>query len=124
MLRNRGVEHMRTLPQVNSLREAVQTVIFSNKKDGYSPTRFIKMTAVSDSELTNVCSNLITKPGSLIAIYEAISGMYPDLLTIEDFISIKGDIWGFHSEIIDEAKQRSMLFNEWAKKTRYNINLK
>ncbi|MEK3701938.1 hypothetical protein NYE33_33575 [Paenibacillus sp. FSL R10-2199] len=110
---------MQQLPKVSSLRDAVQTVISSNKKDGYPPTRFIQMTSVNDAELTGVCSKVIMKPESLTALYMAICGNHPELLTIEDFVAVYGEAWGFHTDIIKEAQRRKNQFDEWAKCTRY-----
>jgi hypothetical protein len=121
LLLYKEAENFQTLPQVNSLREAVQTVIKSNKKDGYSPNRLIQMVTVNDLELIRVCSSIILKPESLSALYTAISDDHPNLLTIEDFIAVHGQSWGLSLEVAKEAEIRCKLFDDWAKRKRYNL---
>jgi hypothetical protein len=112
---------LQTLPEVRSLREAVQTVIESNKKDGYSPIRFAQMMSVPDSQLVSAATKAIQSKDALNALYMAISGDHPTLLTLEDFVSVYGELWGFHPDIVELAKQRSHQLNDWSGKIRYII---
>ncbi|MGY4111756.1 MAG: hypothetical protein C6W54_17995 [Bacillaceae bacterium] len=75
---------------------------------------------VKDEELLRVCSKMVTSPDSLSAFYDAIS-KHPNLITIEDFIVVYGEKWGFSSEIIEECKRRVQLFDEIARKKRFGV---
>jgi hypothetical protein len=111
---------MKKLPIVHSLREAINEVIKNNKEEGYPPNRFIQAVSVKDEDLLRVCSKMVTSPDSLSALYDAIS-KHPNLLTIEDFIVVYGEKWGFSSEIIEECKKRGQLFDEIARKKRFSV---
>lgn len=114
----RGEKEMEQLPKVNSLRDAVEEVIKNNRKQGYPPNRFISLVSVNNGELAEVCSRLITSKDSLSALYNAFL-KHPNLLTLEGFVSYYGKQWGFKEEIVEEAKERSELFDQIANKKRY-----
>lgn len=113
-----GGNILQSLPKANSLREAVNKVIQSNKSDKYNPTRFIQLTAVNNDELVTACSKLIQNPNALPALFDAFQ-KHKSLLTIEDFVSVFGLEWGFSQEIIDEARTRSEEFDSWVKQKRF-----
>ncbi len=102
---------MEKLPEVNSLRNAVQEVVKNNKSIGYNPTRFMQIVTVNDKELINVCTSLVKSQDALSAIFDALL-KYPNLLTLEDLVGVYGDQWGFDTEIIEEAKLRSNAYDE------------
>jgi hypothetical protein len=116
----REEKRMEVLPKVKSLRGATQEIIKNNRELGYPPNRFIQMVSVKDQELPSVCARLVTSQEALTALYEAFL-KYPNLLTLEDFIGNYGSEWGFTEEVINESKQRSELFDQFAKRQRYII---
>ena len=107
---------MRTLPKVHSLYEAVQTVIGENKKDRYNPTYFTR--AMASADLVSTCTNLIKSQSSYSALTDALLS-HPDLLTLEDFVAVHGDDWGFSPDVVDEARRRGQVFDEFVKHKRY-----
>ncbi|OUS77294.1 hypothetical protein B1748_09130 [Paenibacillus sp. MY03] len=110
---------MQSLPEVRSLREAVQAVIKSNKQDGYPPIRFAQMMSVPDSQLVSTTTKAIQSKDALNALYMTISGDQPTLLTLEDFVSVYGELWGFHPDIVELAAKNTQRFDEWSGKIRY-----
>ncbi len=112
---------MRTLPKVTTLREAVNEVFKSNMADNYPPNRFRNMTAnTTDNDLVRVCTNLVRKDKALSDLFNAFLE-HPNLLTIEDFIAVYGEQWGFEPDIIEKASGRVSMFNEIVKHQRYII---
>jgi hypothetical protein len=109
---------MAKLPIVNCLRAATLEVIKNNKENGYPPNRFSQMVSVKDHELPSVCARLVTSQDALSSLYSAVS-QHPNLLTLEDFIAKYGEEWGFTEEVIDQAEQRSRLFDEIANRQRF-----
>ena len=110
---------MRSLPKVQTLKEAVRMVIESNTGDGYSPTRFIQATANGDRpDLPSVCDRLIVK-GETLEYLESALRRFPTLLTLEDFVSENGATWGFSQDTIKTARARVKYFNMIAGATRY-----
>lgn len=110
---------MRQLPQVDGLREAVERVISSNKKDGYPPTRFIQITEGGYAADLHVrCASLIDTGETLAPIERALQRI-PTLLTLEDFVARVGLTWGFSSVTVDTAKQRVQHFDSIAGEPRY-----
>jgi len=110
---------MRKLPDVQTLRGAVQEVIESNKNDGYVPARFIQATGNGDKpDLLTVCEGLITKGETLEYLEDAVK-RFPTLLTLEDFVVGHGIAWGFSPDTIQAAKARVQFFDALAGTTRY-----
>lgn len=110
---------MRSLPKVQTLRQAVRQVIESNKSDGYVPTRFIQATGNGDvPDLLSVCERLIAKSETLEYLENALR-RFPTLLTLEDFVVRYGVTWGFSGDIIKVAKARVEYFDLIAGAGRY-----
>lgn len=111
---------MRPLPSVASLKEAVETVIDSNKKDGYPPTRFIGATQNGAApELKKICERLIVR-GETLEYLESALVRFPTLLTIEDFVARQGQLWSFSQEAIESAQARTVYFDQIARTKRYS----
>jgi len=81
---------MRQLPKVNSLQEAVQTVIKENKHDRYNPTYFFTKTVANTGNLVTTFSKLIRSKSSYSALSDALL-THPDLLTLEYFVAVYGE---------------------------------
>lgn len=110
---------MRSLPKVQTLKQAVREVIENNKSDGYIPTRFIQATGSGDvPDLLSVCEKLIAKGETLEYLENALK-RFPTLLTLEDFVSQHGTAWGFSQGTIKVAKARVEYFDMITGKTRY-----
>jgi hypothetical protein len=107
------------LPKVNNLREAVEEVIKNNQREGYPPNRFRNMTRVHNNELPSVCRSLVISRDALSYLFDALRS-YPNLLSIEDFISHYGEQWGL-KDVVEEATKRVQLYDEIAKKQRFFI---
>ena len=100
---------MRVIPNPPSLKAAVGEVVRQNQAMGYNPTRFIRSTTVdAERELVMVCDNLVRSDSAFEAIWNAVTGDYPELLTLEDLIvhSRHGKSWGLTESTITEAKFR------------------
>ena len=105
---------MRLLPQPKTLKEAVENVINSNKKDGYPPTRFIQATeAGTADDLKAVCERLIVR-GETVEYLDKALRRFPTLFTLEDFVARFGKGWGFSDEVISHAKARVNYFDKVA----------
>lgn len=110
---------MRTLPNVTSLRAALEAVINSNKADKYPPNRFVQIVAnTEDSELIRVCTELIASRPAFSQMTNALL-KHPTLLTLEDFVARYGLEWGFSEEAVAEAKERSRSFDRLVNNVRY-----
>jgi len=110
---------MHSLPNVQTLQQAVREVIESNEGDGYVPTRFIQATDSGDvPDLLSVCKRLIAKGETLEYLENALK-RFPTLLTLEDFVSQHGTAWGFSQNTIEAAKARVKYFDIIAGMTRY-----
>lgn len=105
---------------VKTLREAVDTVIKSNKKDGYPPNRFSQLVSVDNNQLPLVCTNLIKNKDYLGSLYDAFK-KHPNLMTLEDYIAHFGQDWKFHEDIINEAVKRKETFNSIVGFQRYTV---
>jgi hypothetical protein len=100
----------RALPTPSTLADAVQTVIASNRADGYQPKYFARMTKnVQGAALVAVCSKLINQP-NLQKLTAALNA-HPLLLTIEDLIDRYGASWGFNGATIQDAHANSSHFD-------------
>lgn len=109
----------RPLPNVQSLPDAVRSVIASNVADGYTPTRFAGVTQDGTApNLVDVCRKLINDPATLEWI-EGELEKFPNLLTIEDFVCRQGASWGFDQATIEMACARAVRFDQVAARTRY-----
>jgi hypothetical protein len=110
---------MRQLPSPQNLKDAVRSVIESNCLDGYTPNRFIQATADGTTpDLIAVCVRLINK-GETLEYLESALTRFPNLLTLEDFVSRCGSEWGFDEETVAVARARSEYFDQIAGRTRY-----
>ena len=88
---------MRTIPNPHTLNNAVGEVVRQNQAMGYNPIRFIRATTVNtDEELILACDNLVRSESAFEAIWVAVTGNHPELLTLEDLIvhSRRGKSWG------------------------------
>ena len=104
----------RPLPFPGTLRAAVETVIDQNKAQGYSPNRFIQITAqVRDAELPNVCSRLILDAGTLEWMEKALYD-YPGLLFLEDLVARYGEHYDLGKDVIEHAQARALLLDQVA----------
>ena len=107
------------MPQADSLHQAVQIVIASNRSDGYPPTRFIQVTEGGYADnLLELCNRLIEK-GETLQYLESAFGRFPTLLTLEDFVSRFGVGWGFSSTAVAAAKDRAAYFDQLVGGSRY-----
>ena len=111
---------MRPLPTPQTLSAAVSLVIDSNRQDGYTPTRFIQVTQEGSApNLLAVCSRLINK-GEILEWLERALESHPMLLTLEDFVCIRGSELGFDAATIQMACARVTHFDRIAGNTRYS----
>jgi hypothetical protein len=114
-----GVE-MRPLPTVTTLKQAVESVINSNKRDGYPPTRFIQATQDGVApDLKTICERPIVR-GETLEYLESALLRFPTLLTIEDFVARQGLAWGFSPEGVEAASARVTYFDQIAHGKRYS----
>ena len=100
---------MRMIPNPPSLKAAAGEVVRQNQAMGYNPTKFIRSTTVdAEWELVMACDNLVRSDSAFEAIWNAVTGDYPELLTLEDLIvhSRHGNSWGLAESTISEAKYR------------------
>jgi hypothetical protein len=105
---------MRAMPVAGSLAAAINCVIDSNRKDGYTPTRFISLTKNGDApDLLGISKRLINK-GELLEYLEEAVKACPKLLLLEDFVAIHGDKWGFDKPTVEMAIARSQYFDQIA----------
>jgi hypothetical protein len=110
---------MRILPDAHSLQQAVHAVIASNKDDGYTPIRFMQITANGHTpDLLPVCEGLIANGATLEYIDKALQS-YPTLLTLEDYVARSGGTWGFSPETFTTAQGRVLYFDTVAGARRY-----
>ena len=100
------------IPDLSNLREAVKAIINQNTELGYTPTRFIGVVSVKDSSLSGICSNLLSSPKAIEAMEKAVQ-KYPELLTLEDILTMTTDVsdWGFDEDDIQRAKSTSVYFD-------------
>jgi hypothetical protein len=111
---------VRPLPTPPTLSAAVSLVIESNREDGYTPTRFIQVTQEGFApNLLAVCSRLINK-GEILEWLERALASHPMLLTLEDFVCLRGTEWGFDAATIQMACARATHFDRIAGGTRYS----
>lgn len=111
---------MRQLPRPRNLNDAVRCVIDSNISDGYPPTRFIQATEDATApNLLAVCTRLINK-GETLEYLENALRRFPTLLTLEDFVILRGSEWGFDKDTIETASDRAKYFDQIAGQTRYS----
>jgi hypothetical protein len=109
----------RPLPNVRTLSAAVSEVIDSNRRDGYNPTRFVGVTQDGTApDLLGVCRKLILNPETLEWLESGLE-KFPQILTLEDFVSRYGADWGFDQETIQMADSRVQRFDQIADFTRY-----
>lgn len=112
---------MRQMPSVETLREAVQQVIESNKRDGYVPTRFIQITEEGNAAgLLGICEGLISS-GETLEWLESALRRYPTALTLEDFVARLGASWGMSDETVEAAKARVAYFDRLVGSPRYEL---
>lgn len=117
---SRGRCFVRPLPTPQTLSAAVRLVIESNREDGYTPTRFIQVTQEGFApNLLTVCSKLINK-GEILEWLEKALASHPMLLTLEDFVCVRGSEWGFDAATIQMACARATHFDHIAGSTRYS----
>lgn len=110
---------VRELPKVTTLPQAVETVIESNRADGYPPTRFIQMTGNGQvPNLFEVIRSLIHSDKSRDALVDALD-KYPTLLAIEDLVVVHGAEWGFEEETITRSQANAQLYDQIAGGQRY-----
>ncbi len=106
---------MRTIPNPPSLKAAVGEVVRQNQVMGYNPTRFIQATTVNtEEELISACDNLVRSDSAFEAIWVAVTGQHPELLTLEDLIvhSRHAKSWSLAESTITEAKYRVECLDE------------
>jgi hypothetical protein len=109
---------VRRLPTPPTLSAAVQLVIESNHEDGYTPTRFIQVTQEGFApNLLAVCRRVINK-GEILEWLERALASHPMLLTLEDFVCLRGTEWGFDAATIQMACARATHFDRIAGGTR------
>ena len=114
----------RRLPNVRSLCAAVSEVIRSNRRDGYNPTRFIGITQDGTApNLLAVCRKLIMSPETLEWLENGLD-KFPQILTLEDFVSRFGADWGFDEAAIETARARAQRFDDVAGAVRYTSDCK
>ena len=99
------------IPNVNSLREAVQYVIKNNSDAGYRPTYFIQDTSCPDRELPWRCIKLIHSQNALISVYSALE-RFPEMITLEDFVARYGEDWNLPPDTISIAQESVDTFNQ------------
>lgn len=100
----------RPLPYPPTLRDAVNEVIASNRRDGYPPQRFIEATKHGEaSDLTHVCEHLILNPGTLSWLADALM-KHGQLLFLEDLVAEYS--YGLSSDALKEAKRRVEAFDQ------------
>ena len=107
---------MRTIPNPTTLRDAVSEVVHQNKAIGYNPIRFIQATVdKTEGGLIIACENLIRSESAFGAIWAAVTGQYPELLTLEDLVvhSLYGSRWGLADPTTKEAESRVKCLNDW-----------
>jgi len=110
---------MRRLPNVQSLKEAVERVIESNIEDHYRPRDFILATQYGNApNLFEVCYKLIHKAEAVEFIERKIQD-YPTLLTLEDFVCRYGPKWHFDAATVEQANASRERFDQVAHQTRY-----
>jgi hypothetical protein len=110
---------MRSLPNLETLNDAVRSVIDSNRSDGYNPTRFTQATMEGTApDLLFVCARLINK-GETLEYLDIALRRFPTLLTLEDFVSRRGAEWGFDAPTVEMARARSIYFDQIAGRSRY-----
>ena len=110
---------MRSLPNSETLNDAVRCVIDSNRSDGYNPTRFTQATMDGTApDLLSVCIRLINK-GETLEYLDVALRRFPTLLTLEDFVSRRGAEWGFDEPTVEMARARSIYFDQIAGRGRY-----
>ena len=114
---------MRPLPTPQTLSAAVRLVIESNREDGYTPTRLIQFTQEGFARnLIAVCSRLINK-GEILEWLERALERHPMLLTLEDFVCLRGSEWGFDAATIQMACARATHFDHIAGSTCHVLSL-
>lgn len=107
----------RTLPTVQSLREAVLAVI--NQPQGKPATRFISATQYGDApNLVRACADLILNSEAVEFREKEVRG-FPYLLTIEDFVWRRGSEWGFNETVIRTARACAERYDQVANHIRY-----
>jgi hypothetical protein len=112
---------VRTLPRVQTLSAAVSEVIDSNRRDGYNPTRFVGITQDGTApNLLEVCRKLILNPETLEWLESGLES-FPQILTLEDFVSQFGAAWGFDTKTVEMAISRVERFNQISGGTRYRL---
>jgi hypothetical protein len=100
----------RSLPHPPTLRDAVNEVIASNRRDGYPPQRFIGATQHGEtSDLNRVCEQLILNPTTLSWLTEALM-KHGQLLFLEDLVAEY--VYGLSSDAVKEAKRRVEAFDQ------------
>jgi hypothetical protein len=109
----------RLLPKVQTLSAAVSAVIDSNRSDGYNPIRFVGITQDGMTRnLVEVCRKLIMNPETLEWLESGLES-FPQILTLEDFVSRFGATWGFDQTVIEMATSRVQRFDQIAGGARY-----
>lgn len=100
---------MPPLPAVQTLREAVLAVI-NQPQSGSPATRFISATQYGNAtNLAQVIRSLINDPATLQYLERE-----PHLHTIEDFVCLHGQSWGFDQMTAQNACARVAHFNQLA----------
>lgn len=113
----------RTLPEVNSLEAAVQTVIRQNRSMGYPPNRFTSATKsgnIPTDELVEYLSNLVVTRKAQDWVGESVKRLQ-EVLTIEDYLQY-GDLaqrWGFSRQVSEAAREAVRYYNKMAQGERW-----
>lgn len=95
-----------------TLQQAVRKVIDQNVSAGYNPSRFRQMTEYGNAEnLEEVIKNVVMKAELFEDLEKAIKNHQDGVLTIEDLIMLEDDNFGFHADVVRQAKARSEHFS-------------
>ena len=109
----------RSLPNAESLNQAVQLVISSNRADGYVPAYFMKATGNGQApDLVSVCERLLLSQHAFASMMTAVQ-QRPTLLFLEDFVIRSGHLWNLSDASIAEAKARCQALDLLAGGQRY-----
>jgi ribulose-phosphate 3-epimerase len=78
---------------------------------GYTPQRLVGETASGETpNLLAVCRRIISSPLALVETEEALR-QFPQLLTLEDFVSSWGGEWGFGEDMVHLAQEGAAYYD-------------